>query len=158
MGAAECGKEFVRAVELFCHRSEKLSFDRSMPVKSRSQVLSICAVLALALAGCGGVESDSQQPQVTEPSAEGQPSMTPQEGAQTQAPQDEGQVEAMGKRCNASCSVVSVGGTSCPATIGGTGSTSFLGGCNKACNKAEGDAASKLPPGCAINVCNFSGC
>jgi hypothetical protein len=127
-------------------------------VKSRSQMLSLCAVLAFTLAGCGGTEND-QQPQTSESPAEGQPSITqPQDGEQAQVPHEEGKVEAMGKRCNASCSVVSVGGTSCPATIGGTGSTSFMGGCNKACNKAEGDAASKLPPGCAINVCNFSGC
>jgi hypothetical protein len=51
-----------------------------------------------------------------------------------------------------------VGATSCPPNIGGFGNTTFLGGCNKACRKAEGDAASKLPAGCVINTCSFSGC
>ena len=124
-------------------------------MKNRFRVLSLCSVLTLAIAGCGGVEEETQPPPANAPAGENQPQVEP--GAQEEAPTD-GEVQAQGKRCNASCSVVSVGASSCPTFIGGTGNTTFLGGCDKACRKAEGDAASKLPPGCAIHTCDFSGC
>ena len=127
-------------------------------MKNRSHVLAFCTLLAFSIAGCGGVEESSRDAQTAEPSTENQPAAAPSEGTQGQEPQGEGEVQAQGKRCYAACSVVSVGASSCPASIGGTGSTSLFGGCNKACNKAEGDAASKLPAGCVINVCSFSGC
>ena len=63
-----------------------------------------------------------------------------------------------GKQCWATCTVTNLGSGVCPATIGGYGRTTFLGGCGKACNKARGDAASKLPPDCVIYNCSYSGC
>ncbi|WP_437567766.1 hypothetical protein [Sorangium sp. So ce542] len=68
------------------------------------------------------------------------------------------EAESLGKQCWADCTVVNVGAASCPSTIGGYGETKFLGGCKKACRRARGDAASKLPPGCKINNCSTSGC
>jgi hypothetical protein len=65
----------------------------------------------------------------------------------------------LGKTCHAMCTVAKIDPNAwCPATMAGTGRTTFLGGCNKACNKADGDAASKLPPGCVIYQCNHTGC
>ncbi|WP_437620341.1 hypothetical protein [Sorangium sp. So ce1151] len=66
--------------------------------------------------------------------------------------------QALGKECNVSCTVQNLGSGVCPPTVAGYGSTSFLGGCGKACRKAEGDAMSKLPAGCAIYSCDQSGC
>jgi hypothetical protein len=124
-------------------------------MKSHSQVLCVCAVLAFAFAGCGGTENDTRQSQTAESQPVAKP---PQEGEQAQMPQDEREVDAMGKRCNASCSVVNAGVPSCPSYIGGTGTTKLFGGCGKACEHAKGDAASKLSAGCILNVCNFTGC
>jgi hypothetical protein len=66
--------------------------------------------------------------------------------------------DILGKSCTAICTVINLSATSCPASIAGQGETTFLGGCGKACNKADGDASSKLPPGCAIYTCSHSGC
>jgi hypothetical protein len=66
--------------------------------------------------------------------------------------------QALGKECYVTCTVQNLGSGVCPPTVAGYGSTSFLGGCGKACRKAEGDAKSKLPPGCIINSCDRSGC
>lgn len=72
--------------------------------------------------------------------------------------EEAGIIAPLGKKCWATCTVSNYGGGSCPATVVGYGNTTFLGGCNKACNKAEGDAASQLPPGCVLYSCNLSGC
>ncbi len=66
--------------------------------------------------------------------------------------------DILGKSCTAVCTVINLSATSCPTSIAGQGETTFLGGCGKACRKADGDAASKLPPGCAIYTCSHSGC
>ncbi len=65
---------------------------------------------------------------------------------------------SLAKTCNVTCTVVALGSDPCPTTISGTGATTFLGGCTKACNKARGDAATKLPVGCQINTCNKTSC
>lgn len=78
--------------------------------------------------------------------------------AADQSPEEASIAAPPGKKCWATCTVINVGAGSCPVTMGGYGNTTFLGGCNKACNKAKGDAASKLLPGCVINNCSFSGC
>lgn len=64
----------------------------------------------------------------------------------------------LGKKCYADCSVVNTGAPSCPSRINGFGETTFLGGCAKACRKARGDAASKLPTGCSLGNCSTTGC
>jgi hypothetical protein len=138
----------------------------------RNQATSLsCLTLLLVLAACGvdatdaekAATSDSQVAAVSHfaTTTSATNSTAAQELETTEASGGTGGATdptAFGKRCNASCSVVSVGAASCPTNIGGFGSTSFLGGCNKACRKAEGDAASKLPAGCVINNCSFSGC
>lgn len=136
-------------------------------MKSRS-LIGCGAAFFLALGGCG-IEATEPAPSGTNlgPSTTQSSSVSSlDEGglgsASTTdpAPGTPGSTDptAFGKRCNASCSVVNVGTGMCPATIGGYGSTSFLGGCNKACAKAQGDAASKLPSHCKIDTCSFSGC
>lgn len=64
----------------------------------------------------------------------------------------------LGKKCYADCNVVNTGAPSCPSRINGFGETTFLGGCAKACRKARGDAASKLPTGCSLGNCSTTGC
>ncbi|WP_143195641.1 hypothetical protein [Archangium sp. Cb G35] len=124
-------------------------------MKRSSLFLSLFSVLCLSIAGCGGDERSAEQ-QPSEPTTE---EGTPPVGSTEEQPEPgDGQVQAQGKQCWANCTVQSIGGGSCPATISGYGNTTFLGGCNKACNKAQGDAAAKLPAGCVINTCSFSGC
>ena len=62
------------------------------------------------------------------------------------------------KSCYATCTVQNVGSGTCPDTVSGFGDGGILAGCRRVCRRAKGDAASKLPPGCQINQCNFSGC
>lgn len=124
-------------------------------MKKCSLLLSLFSVLCLSIAGCGAEDKDSGT-QPSEPAAE---EGTPPVGSAEEQPEPgDGQVQAQGKQCWATCTVQSISGASCPATISGYGNTTFLGGCNKACNKAQGDATSKLPAGCVINSCSFSGC
>lgn len=135
-------------------------------MKMASLCLATFGTLSLMLAACG---ADMSEPA---PSATAQTPITGSQGGAsvaTSAASDEDRIAtdgsggatdptAFGKRCYASCSVVSVGTTTCLPNIGGYGYTTFLGGCNKACGKAQGDAAAKLPAGCVINICSFSGC
>jgi hypothetical protein len=130
-------------------------------MKRLSLLLSACAVLGICLAGCGAQMDEVET----------------QTGAESSTPVDEylsndlpdigvneedvdgedaegGQVHALGKWCNVSCSVVRVAPGWCPDTIGGSGRTTFLGGYNKACEKAQHDAASKLQPHCRIHTCS----
>jgi len=140
-------------------------------MKRRSSIVASCVAVFFAFTACGTDVNESEYaadshiqafaapPGGVTATASSQP--TAEEPNMTEAGDGAGGATdptAFGKRCYATCSVVSVGATSCPPNISGFGSTSFLGGCNKACRKAQGDAASKLPAGCAINACNFSGC
>lgn len=105
-------------------------------------------------------ETDTRAAAVTQAAAD-----TAQKGAQA-AEQEEGGTlgtgatdpAGLGKRCWADCTVQADPGSMCPSNVGGYGNTTFLGGCNKACNKAQGDAASKLSPGCHIFRCSLTGC
>lgn len=139
-------------------------------MKRFSSIIASCAVLVFALSGCGADVNDAESALGVRAqdgiktgltaSAASQPieestSSTDARGGAAGGPTDPA---GFGKRCYATCSVVSVGAASCPPDIGGYGNTTFLGGCNKACGKAQGDAASKLPAGCVINTCSFSGC
>jgi hypothetical protein len=124
-------------------------------MKKRSLLFSLFSVLCLSIAGCGGDEKSSEQ-QPSQPITE--EAKPPVGSAEEQPESEDGQVHAQGKQCWASCTVQNIGGGSCPSTISGYGNTTFLGGCDKACNKAQGDATSKLPAGCVINSCSFSGC
>ena len=135
-------------------------------MRRRSTMVTACISLLVALSGCGtdAVEAEhSTSPAVVGPPSQTAPASVEQRVGEATSSEAGNQVAgpidpSFGKRCYAACSVVSVGAPSCPASIGGFGNTTFLGGCNKACRKAEGDAASKLPAGCVINTCNFSGC
>lgn len=140
-------------------------------MKRRSSIVASCVALFFAISGCGTDASVSEYPADSHIQASAVSSSSVPTSASSQSVEEDPNVTepgdspggatdptAFGKRCYATCSVVSVGAPSCPPNISGFGSTSFLGGCNKACRKAQGDAASKLPAGCAINACNFSGC
>lgn len=136
-------------------------------MKRLSSFVASCAALLFALSGCG-TDANELNPAVSSQSQTAASLTTTVESPQD--PETTSTTDALGggggptdpaglgKRCYATCSVISVGTTSCPASMGGFGNTTFLGGCNKACRKAQGDAASKLPAGCVINTCNFSGC
>jgi len=126
-------------------------------MKRSSLLLSLCAALCLSAAGCGTGEPDVDPP-AGEQSAGDQSGVGDAEQPGAGDSQD-GPVEQMGKVCYAACTVQKIDPAAmCPATINGYGNTTFLGGCNKACSKAQGDAAAKLPPGCVISTCSFSGC
>ncbi len=140
-------------------------------MKRYSSIVANCVALVFVLSACGTdlnesersadspIQTSAVSPDGMTASAKSKPvselSSVTEPGDSTEEVTDP---TAFGKRCYATCSVVSVGAPSCPPNISGFGSTSFLGGCNKACRKAEGNAASKLPAGCAINACSFSGC
>ncbi len=129
-------------------------------MKTRSSFVISCMALPFLLLGCGAALEVPETTANTSAAATGVTTGVQTANATAAASGENGGTDpaAFGKRCYATCSVVSVGAASCPANIGGFGNTTFLGGCNKACRKAEGDAASKLPPGCALYTCNFSGC
>jgi hypothetical protein len=63
------------------------------------------------------------------------------------------------KDCYAICTVTKINpNVWCPPMMAGTGFPTLLGGCQRACSRADSDAASKLPAGCVINQCSHSGC
>lgn len=129
-------------------------------MKPLIQGLNVCVLLVLALAGagCGGAEDTSSWSDIAESPAASQPSaMPPLEGEEGGGGQ-EGEVEAMTSFCVASCSVVGLKGTSCPATVKGTGRTRIMDNCSKACGNAKANAAQILPVGCTVDVCSFSRC
>jgi hypothetical protein len=65
----------------------------------------------------------------------------------------------LGTTCYAMCTVTNLDPKGwCPASIRGTGATTLQGECPRACNKADGNAAIKLPPGCLIKQCTHTGC
>jgi hypothetical protein len=127
-------------------------------MKRCSLLLSLCSLVALSAAGCGTEEPDAQAP--ADPSGVTSPAPDTAEAPGTGTSADvDGDVQQQGKVCYASCTVQRVDpAVTCPSTISGYGNTTFLGGCNKACDKARGDASSKLPAGCVINQCSHSGC
>ncbi|ADO75387.1 hypothetical protein [Stigmatella aurantiaca] len=106
----------------------------------RSLLLSACAVLLLALAGCG--EAHGAWVPVGEE--------TPEEQGMSGG--------AFDTQCQAVCSVTNTGSGVCPYTSRGRGSTSFLKGCTKACTQAKEEAGAKIPPGCVIQTCEYSDC
>lgn len=135
-------------------------------MKRCSLLLSLCSLVALSAVGCGNEEPEVQSPpeaQVPAPSGSNdvippEPGTATEPGTGTSADVD-GEVQQQGKVCYASCTVQQIDpAVTCPSTISGYGNTTFLGGCNKACDKARGDASSKLPAGCVINQCSHSGC
>lgn len=122
--------------------------------------------LFLFASSCGTAatepETDTRAAAVTQAAAD-----TAQKGAQAAEQEGVGpetgatgatDPAGLGKRCWADCTVQADPGAMCPSNVGGYGNTTFLGGCNKACNKAQGDAAAKLSPGCHIFRCSLTGC
>jgi hypothetical protein len=106
----------------------------------RSLLLPACAVLLLLLPGCGEALAAWTPPDVA------------------YAGDEDVAGSAFDARCQAACSVSKTGAGMCPYTSGGRGSSSFLEGCAKACGKAKEEAGVKIPPGCAIQTCEYSGC
>lgn len=128
-------------------------------MKRYSLLLSLWTALGFALVGCGTTEDDADPRSTEQTPGQGQPEVGNPETTPDEQGAGSGEVVALGKSCWATCTVQNVDpNVWCPSTISGYGSTSFLGGCTKACNKADGDAASKLPPGCVIYSCSHSGC
>lgn len=138
-------------------------------MKRFPSIFASCVALFFALSGCGTDVNETEIPANSQVQAGSKAAHT-ESAADHQVAETAIITDALGgsggttdpagfgKRCYASCSVVSVGAASCPPNMGGFGNTTFLGGCNKACGKAQGDAAAKLPAGCVINTCSFSGC
>ncbi|MDC0710985.1 hypothetical protein POL68_21110 [Stigmatella sp. ncwal1] len=106
----------------------------------RSLLLSACAALLLGLAGCG--EAHGAWAPVGEEAFE-------EEGVSG---------GAFDTQCQAACAVTNTGSGICPYTSGGRARASFLKGCSKACTQAQEEARAKIPPGCVIQTCEYSGC
>jgi hypothetical protein len=89
--------------------------------------------------------------------------VSPKETSSSSATLDDDSSEKVGtatqalKACSVTCSVTKVAGSAeCPSTIYGDGTAGFLGSYTRACRRARGDAAAKLPAGCVIGGCSES--
>lgn len=134
-----------------------------MNARTIPALVSSTFALALFLSGCGaepapqGTATPASAPAaVSDIAPAGTPAAVPDEdGPPGGGPTDP---HGLGKHCWVDCAVTNNGAMSCPARVTGYGETTFLGGCQKACRKAEGDAASKLGAGCSLDNCSRRGC
>jgi hypothetical protein len=117
----------------------------STTMNRRSLLLPACAVLHLLLAGCG--EALAAWPPVNTAAAMEEDLDGSLSGG-----------NPFDARCQAACSVVKTGAGMCPYTSAGHGSSSLLEGCARACGKAKEEAGVKIPPGCVVQTCEYSGC
>lgn len=113
---------------------------------------SLFAALCLWLVGCGSEQNELRTPYNESTAGEGAPAS----GTSPQEHREDGAVTAQNS-CLATCKVQDLGGGMCPSIIRGSGYSTFQG-CMLPCKKAKDDAVSRLPAGCLIDTCNFSGC